>query len=199
MGDMQLSMMDVLCPPPPEEEYVPIVRRDVITNAYGKETRLQLPLDAPDPVEVMIRNIPCLVVWDFGASIYATQPCGSLFWSETGYRSMAHSAASIEQVIELVEAYIDAPKAKCGLGGRPKRWWPLWVLQWQQSLAFILQYGQDRSKLWAQWGPERHAEIWSKRDAEHADALNRMRKAGIDPNEVGPPDSFKGKWPQFTV
>lgn len=194
----QLSMMELLCPPPPPPVYVPRPKRDVVTRAYGEAAHvLSIDADAPDPVEVEIRGIPCLVVWDFGASIYTVQKPGSLFWSGTGYRSMTHGGETLEGVIAAVEKYIDAPVKDMGCGGKPERWWPGYVSQWRGSLRFELEHGKDRSKLWDQWGPEKQAEIWARRDAEKDAALARMWAEGINPNDVGPPSGFKGKWPTF--
>lgn len=194
----QLSMMDLLCPPPPPPVYVPPRKRDVVTRAYGEAAHvLSIDADAPDPVEVEICGIPCLVVWDFGASIYTVQKPGALFWSSTGYRSMATRSATLDQVISLVESYIDTPKAKMGLGGKAERWWPGYVDQWRGNLRFELENGKDRSKMWAHFGPDKQAEIWARRDTERAAALARMWDEGIDPNDVGPPSGFKGKWPRI--
>lgn len=195
----QLSMFDIFEPKPAPVRYEPPPRREVLTRAYGKAGHaIKIGLDDPDPVEVEIRGIPCLIVWGFGASTYAIQPPGSLFWSDTGYRSMATGGASLDDVVALVESYINRPAKKDGLGGKLERWWPLYVNQWRQSLSFVLRYGADRSKLWAQWGPEKHAEVWARWDASQAEALDRMRSEGIDPNDVDPPRWHKGKWPRFS-
>jgi hypothetical protein len=67
---------------------------------------------------------------------------------------------------------------------------------WQQSLAFT--HDRDRASTWEQWGAERHRELWEKHDREQAEAIARMRADGIDPDDVGPPPYFKGKWPTFS-
>lgn len=193
----QLSMMDLLCPPPPPPVYVPRPKRDVVTRAYGEAAHvLSIDADAPDPVEVEIRGIPCLVVWDFGAAIYTVQKPGSLFWSSTGFRSMCHGSASLDDVIAIVEKHIDTPVSKMGAGGKLVRWWPWYVDSWRGNVAFELRH-PDRSKVWEHFGPEKQAEAWAKRDRESAEALERMWAEGIDPNDVGAPSGFKGKWPTF--
>lgn len=197
----QLSMMDILCPPPPPPP-MPLFeaqgKREVVTRAYGKERHIiEIRNHVPDPVEVEIRGIRCLVVFDFGASIYTVDPPGSPFWSCTGFRSMATGETSLEGVIAAVEAYIDAPRAKYGLGGKPEIWWPGYISQWQGDVSWSLSY--KRSEVWTQWGPERHAEIWRKHDGRIAEAEARMWAEGIDPNRVGPPRHHKGKnWPTIT-
>lgn len=206
----QLSMMDFLCPPLPDPQlslldlmeparpvHVPRPKRDVITRAYGEAGHvLSIDADAPDPVEVKIRGIRCLVVWDFGASIYTVQKPGALFWSSTGYRSMSTTGGtSLEAVVAAVEAHIDTPKAKYGLGGKAERWWPCYVSQWQAGIRFGLE--NDRETMWSHFGPEKQAALWAKRDAQQAAALARMWAEGIDPNDVGPPEKFKGAWPRF--
>ncbi|MCB5411798.1 hypothetical protein [Pseudogemmobacter faecipullorum] len=196
----QLSMLDLWEPKPEPVVYVPRPRRTVLTRAYGEAAySMEIYEDSPDPVEIEIRGIPCLIVSAFGASTYTVQPPGSLFWSCTGFRSMATGGASVDEVIQLVEEHIDAPAAKSGLGGKLERWWPSYVTQWQQSLAY---HGfADRSREHWGWCAREvgQAAIWADYDARQAEALARMISEGIDPNDVGPPSGFKGKWPRFSM
>lgn len=198
----QLSMFDLLEPPPIKVEpsaYIPRPRREVLTRAYGSETVLKIDAEAPDPVEVQIRGIPCLIVMDYGLSTYALGVPGSLFWSETGYRSVGTSKASVDQVISMVEDHIDTPKSKMGLGGKLVRWWPGYVNRWQQSEAF--HGAADRTKNHWGWCAREVGQdaVWADYDARQAAALARMLADGIDPNDVGPPPGFRGKWPLFEV
>lgn len=154
--------------------------------------------DTPLPIEVVVRGMPCVISYHGGYATHAIEPAGSPFWSETGYRSMGGMLTDPDEIVADIERYIDAPaKNGNGCGRKLKRWWPSYILTWHQSVAFELQYGKDRSQMWAQWGPEKHAEHWAKHDAQLAAALEQMRSEGIDPNDVGPPSYFKGKWPRF--
>lgn len=199
---IQLSMFDLLEPKPAPARYEPPPRREIATRAYGKEGYLiSVGMDDPDPVEVEIRDIPCLIVWSYGGvSTYTMQPAGSLFWSGTGYRSMSSdprcTSVSVADTIALVEDYIDRPIKKDGLGGKLERWWPLYVDQWRQGLSY-----HGTAKREGYWGmcasEEDQAARWARFDAEQAEALDRMRAEGIDPNDVGPPRGHKGKWPRI--
>lgn len=148
------------------------------------------------PIELSVRGVPC--VWANGGT-YAIDAPGSRFWSETGYRSFCGERyGDPADIVAMIERYIDAPaKDGNGCGGRLTRWWPGYVNMWRQSLAFELECARDRSTMWTQWGPEKHAEHWANHDRKLADAIKRMRADGIDPNDVGPPAHFKGKWPCF--
>lgn len=205
----QLDMFGTLFPPPPPKVYIPKPRRTVLTRAYGAEGHpIEIYEDSPEPFEMEVRGIPCLVVCAFGLSTYAIEKPGSPFWSETGFRSMStrglidgeppdyeHARATVTR---LVEDYIDRPRkgdGSGGLGGKLTKWWPGYVLDWQHAVRW--DYEMDRSKTWDQWGPERHAEIWAKHDRKRDAALARMSAEGIDPNEVGPPERYKGPWPDF--
>lgn len=149
--------------------------------------------DTPEPFEVVVRGIPCVIAYSGGFCTHAIEPAGSPFWSETGFRSFGYMADDPAEIISFIERYIDAPtKNGAGMGGKLTRWWPGYALQWRQSLGFELECGRG---MWAQWGPERHAECWANHDRKLAEAVERMRIEGIDPNDVGPPAHFKGRWP----
>lgn len=99
-------------------------------------------------------------------------------------------------ICAIIERYIDAPaKDGNGCGGKLVRWWPGYIRRWQDDLSWQLRYGRDRAAMWAQWGPERHAEMWAAHDARIAAAEAQMWAEGIDPNEVGKPSHHKGAWP----
>ncbi|NPD17576.1 hypothetical protein HOY34_20535 [Xinfangfangia sp. D13-10-4-6] len=197
---MQLSLLDLMEPPVEAVEIAPRQRRTVATRAYGEDAHLvTIYEDSPDPVEVEIRGIPALIVTAFGASTYTVQKPGTLFWSSTGFRSMARGDASVDRVIQLVEQHIDAPKAKMGLGGKLERWWPGYVRQWQFAEATCGR--ADRSKPYWGWCAREvgQAAIWADHDARQSAAIAQMLADGIDPNDVGPPPGFKGKWPRFST
>lgn len=196
--NQQFSMFDLWQPPaPPRPVYTPPPRRTVMTRAYGRDHAMQIDEDAPDPVEVEVRGIPCLINFAFGASTYTVQKPGSQFWSCTGYRNMATRAATVDDVIRLVEQHIDTPTSKMGLGGKLERWWPDYVLQWRQAQSF---HGNvDRTtRHWGLCAVDVGQEAcWADYDAAQQAALARMAAEGIDPNDVGPPPGHKGKWPRF--
>lgn len=193
---MQLNMFDILEPKPAPVVWTPKPRRTVQTRAYGGNYALEINEEDPDPVEMVIRGIPCLVTLTY-MQTYAIDPAGSLFWSSTGFRSFGGNYTARPQgAAAAIERYIDGPaKHGNGLAGKLERWWPLYVGQWQQNEAFAR--GQKRETTWDQWGPEKHVEMWEKHDNKQAEALARMAADGIDPNHVGPPAHFKGPWPKF--
>ncbi|MBL4898021.1 MAG: hypothetical protein JKX76_00095 [Colwellia sp.] len=196
---MQLDMFAILEPKPQPSAWVEPEIREVTINAEGKPHVFKCHEGEPDPIAMEIRGIPCIVSFGYGFATHAVQPVGSDFWSKTGYRNFSIGSGlheHSEQIREIVETYIDAPKKDGnGCGGKLVKWWPGYVHQWQQNLAF--HHGRDRSEMWQQWGPEKHAEMWANHDADQAKALCKMDAAGIDPNDVGPPSYFKGKWPTF--
>ena len=194
----QLSMFDLLDPPTPpvaRQAYVEPIRRKVMGRAYGGPYEFKVNEDRPDPFEIEVRGIPCTIYPGF--STYVIDGPGSPFWSETGYRSFGFGIdADPDSIIAEIERYIDAPtKHGNGCGGKLTRWWPSYVRQWQSDTSWSLTY--DRATVWAQWGPEKHAEIWANHDARRAEALARMWAEGIDPNDVGRPQHHKGAWPRF--
>lgn len=155
--------------------------------------------EGPEPFEVVVRGVPTVISFHGGFATHAIQPAGSPYWSETGYRSFCGGYENDPNwIVTELERFIDAPaKNGNGCGGRLRPWWPSYVLQWHQSLAFELMYAKDRSTVWDQWGPEKWEEHWHRHDMKLADAIQQMREEGIDPNDVGPPAHFKGKWPSF--
>lgn len=205
----QLSMMDALCPPPPPPAPIPWVepvKREVMTRAYGEDHILKIRENEPDPIEIEVRGIPCVIKFDFGFNTYAIQPPGSPFWSGTGFRSWTNGIwqtdhgivfdGSVDDIRGLIEDHIDTPVKKMGLGGKLVRWWPTYINRWRGDLSWRLTYPRD--KMWTQWGPERHAEIWAEHDARISAAEARMWAEGIDPNDVDKPPHHKGPWPRFS-
>lgn len=155
--------------------------------------------DQLEPFEIEVRGVPCVVS---SGSTYAIEPAGSPFWSETGFRSLLCGDADADAMLAIVERYITAPaKDGNGLGGKLTRWWPSYAIQWRQSLAFELSATKDagRAGVWDQWGPEKWEDHWHRHDMKLADAIERMIEEGIDPNDVGPPAHFRGKWPVVEI
>ncbi len=179
----QLSFLDTLDPPPQPKVWTPPPRRKVMTRAYGEDYELELNEEDPDPFEVEVRGIRCLISHSVGLCTYTLDGPGALFWSETGFRSFGVTSTDPERVRAIVETYIDAPKKNgLGCGGQLVKWWPLWILSWCQNRTRDLEWNRD--EVWTQWGPERHAECWNNHDAEQLAALERMKAEGIDPDEV---------------
>lgn len=54
-----------------------------------------------------------------------------------------------------------------------------------------------REGYWGMCASEEKAARWARFYAEQADAPDRMRAEGIDPNAVSQPRGHKGKWPRF--
>lgn len=203
----QLDMFDVFNPPPEPVAYVDPIMREVATRAYGVNGLMIIRDDELDPFEIEVRGILCLIRMNFGFDTYTVQPAGTLFWSETGYRSWTNGkwiagrgivfGGDEDDIRRLIEAYIDAPVKSYGCGGNLAPWWPNYILRWRGDLLWSISH--DRATVWDQWGPERHAEIWGAHDARIAAAEARMWAEGIDPNEVGPPPSHKGLWPRISM
>ena len=91
----QLDMFDVFNPPPEPVAYVDPIMREVATHAYGVNGLMSIRDDEPDPFEIEVRGILCLIRMNFGFSTYTVQPAGTLFWSETGYRSWTNGNWSV--------------------------------------------------------------------------------------------------------
>lgn len=93
----QLSMIDVLCPPPPAPRVEP-VKREVMTRAYGRNHVLTVIDHEPDPTEIEVRDTPCAIQFNFGFNTYAARHRGIRMTVTTGpsYRTMAAIAHSHE-------------------------------------------------------------------------------------------------------
>jgi hypothetical protein len=185
---MQLSMLDLMMPPPAviAKAWEPPPRRDVLTRAYGEDHVMQIGMDERDPIELEVRGIPTVIKFSSVFQTYAIQPPGSVYWSETGFRSFAGvyqigatNQFSENEIRQIIEAMIDS---KHGCNGKLTKWWPDYCRQWRQHKAFADKY--ERSTTWDQWGPEKQAEHWANHDAKQAAALERMNAEGIDPAEV---------------
>lgn len=177
-------------------------RHFVQSRAYGHHGHILLCSYAdPLPIEIEVRGMRMVISFGYGFAVHAMDDPGSPFISETGFRSFTGFTGSAlpedrPHIIAAIERFIDAPaKDGNGLGGKLKPWWPAYALQWRDSLAFALH--SDRTDTWAQWGPEKHAQAWADHDARQATRLAAMRRDGINPDDIGPPHHFKGKWPSF--
>lgn len=111
------------------------------------------------------------------------------FFSETGYRSFQvcpHDHVIAAKGLDCKAWLERVCLAQLTEGGKKKvtltRAWPTYALQWRQSKEFAEKY--DRADVWAQWGPEKHAEHWASHDARQAAAIEQMAADGIDPDEV---------------
>lgn len=152
--------------------------------------------ETPQPFEVEVRGIRCVIAYHGGFATHAMGEPGGRFWSETGFRSFGNPSTDPAEVIADIERFIDAPrKDGNGCGGKLVRWWPWIVRQWQDAVAFDLDY--PARNLWLHMGEKESARLWAKRDADRATALAGVLALGLDPNDIGPPVRFKGKWPRF--
>lgn len=196
-----MMQLDLFAPPPaPPVVAAQRISREVQTRAAQHDGLITVYSDDdPTPFEVEVRGAPCVIAWSGGFCTHAINPPGSLFWSETGFRSFGYAAIDRGEIEARICAYIDAPAKAYGMGGKLVKWWPGYVLQWRQSLAFEIEMTKQggREGTWNQWGPEAWAEHWHRHDAKLQAALDQMRADGIDPNDVGPSQGFKGKWPKF--
>lgn len=175
---------------------VSLTPRKVMTRA-ARNPLIPVYGDGPDPFEVEVRGVPCVIGYSGGFCTHAINPPGSPFLSETGFRSFGLAMEDPEEIVAAIERYIDAPaKTGAGCDGKLRPWWPGYVLQWQQSLTFELSF-PSREGVWNQWGPERWEDCWHRHDMRLADAIEQMREEGIDPNDVGAPAHYRGKWPRF--
>lgn len=184
----QLSMLDLMMPPTPTvaaKEWVAPPKRQFMTRAYGVEAMMEIGLDERDPIEIEVRGIPTLIRFSSFFQTYAVLPPGSMYWSDTGFRSFCGYQMHIDGeltpaiIAEIISANIDS---KHGCNGKLTKWWPHYCLQWRQNKAFADKF--ERSTTWDQWGPEKQAEHWAAHDARQAAALERMAAEGIDPDEV---------------
>jgi len=195
--------LDMFAPAPPAQTVRERVnRREVKTRAFGRDGMIATYGDGwPDPFEVEVRGTPCVIGFSGGFCTHVINPPGSPFWSETGFRGFGLATADPAEIIDAIERYVDAPaKNGNGCGGKLGRWWPSYILKWQQSLAFELEMVRlhgSRAGIWDQWGPEAHEDHWHRHDMRLADAVEQMIEEGIDPNDVGKPAYFKGKWPKI--
>lgn len=175
-----------------------IAQRMVRTRA-ARSPLIAVRADDPEPFETEVRGVPCVISYSGGFCTHAINPPGSPFWSETGFRSFGYALTDPGEIVAAIARYIDAPaKTGAGCDGTLHPWWPSYVLQWQQSLVFELSFA-SRDEVWNQWGPEKWEDCWHRHDMRLADAIEQMRAEGIDPNDVGKPTHFKGKWPRFDV
>lgn len=184
----QLSMFDLMMPPPPPapvKAWEPPPRREFVTRAYGVSKAMEIELDEADPIEIEVRGVPTLIRFSSFFQTYAVLPAGSVYWSETGFRSFAGFSGRIvggltaDVVAQIISADIDS---KHGCDGKLTKWWPEYCRQWRQNKEFADRC--KRGETWTQWGEEKHAEHWANHDAKQAAALERMAADGIDPDEV---------------
>ncbi|RWR30506.1 hypothetical protein D2T29_12610 [Sinirhodobacter populi] len=165
----QLSMFGLF---EPEPVYAPVLKRSVMTRAYGRDTLMTIPDENPDPEEIEVNGIKTLIVWGFGPAVYAVEKPGSLFWSSTGFWSL--SVANIRSNEEIAAHLVSR---------KPVPWWPLYVNMWRDDRSFFLRNPSVKES------PEQ-----SQRQAEY---INRMFAEGIDPNAVDAPPQHKGAWPLY--
>lgn len=143
---------------------------------------------SPEPFELVVRGVPCVISFHGGYATHAIEPAGSGFWSETGYRSFGGMLTDPAEIAADIEAYIDAPaKGGKGCGGKLKPWWQLCVLNLQQRRAYMTEHDLAR---------------WDQPDVAnnrrwHDEAVAQVIAAGLDPDVVAPWP--KGKKPKLAV
>ena len=170
---IQMSLLDLMEPPVEPVEWTPRPKRQVTTRAYGRETVLEIDAENRDPVEVEISGIPTLIVWDFGPAVYALTAPGTMFWSGTGFWSLTGNPGGVDDLVKVIATR------------KPEPWWLLYVCNWRQHVEWTLR-ADDYTE------PPQVA-------ARQSAAIAQMLADGIDPNDVGPPPRFKGKWPRFST
>ncbi|WP_103730227.1 hypothetical protein [Novosphingobium sp. HII-3] len=198
----QFDMFALIEPPASPPVWQPRPTHEVQTRAYSHGGRITVYTEGdPEPFELEVRGVPCVISWSGGFCTHAINPPGSLFWSETGFRSFGVPVLGTDEIDAIICDYIDKPAKAYGCGGKLVRWWPGYVLQWRQSLGFEIEMTAKRGRehVWDQWGPEAWADHWHRHDMKLQDAMERMAEDGIDPNDVGPPRGFTGKWPKFAM
>lgn len=92
------------------------------TRAYDWDGLILGSHDGSPPIEITVRGIPCVVSFGVTVCTHAIEPPGSLFWSDTGFRSFGWIRGGREEIIAAIEAHIDEPKSKGGLGGALVPW-----------------------------------------------------------------------------
>jgi|GEM_PF-2918020 len=191
-----MTQLDLFPPPapPPLAPRVERTRKEVMTRA-GLVT---VYADDPQPFEIEVAGVTTVISYSGGFCTRTIDPPGSPYWSETGFRSFGAMLTDPVEIADWIQRYIDAPTAKGGCGGQLTQWWPGYVRHWRQSLAFELSF-KSREEVWNQWGPEQWEDSWHRHDMKLADAMEQMREDGIDPNAVGKPSGFRGKWPRFEI
>lgn len=155
----------------------PVHRRDERpywrTAAYQWSGEILAYEDRPAPIELTVRGVRTVIGFGIGFSTHAVDPPGSLYWSETGFRSFTCCASTDPETIRAaIEAHIDGPiKDRGGCGGQLSPWWPMDVLQLRQYRSWIgrREGGADAHLL--------------EQDAKLAD---RVRASGFDPDAVAP-------------
>lgn len=182
---MQLSMLDLLAPAPP---LAPVARpalperRVVRTRAWSHGGEITVyHQDYPDPFEVEVRGVPCVIAYSGGVCTHAINPPGSPFWSDTGFRSFGWQLINPAEIVAAIEGYIDAP-AKHGNGcdGKLAPWWPLRVSSWA-SIERFRQKTLDRATMPGMTPAEDRAAYWERADTKHEADLTALLAEGLDP------------------
>lgn len=106
--------------------------------------------DDPEPFEIEVRGVPCIIAYSGGFCTHAINPPGSLFWSETGFRSFGIPTTDTGEIEAAILSYVDSPAKAYGMGGKLVKWWPGYVLQWRQSIGFEIEMTRQggREAVW---------------------------------------------------
>jgi hypothetical protein len=134
--------------------------------------------DDPEPFEVVVRGVPCVIQWSGGVGTHAIGEPGSPFWSDTGFRSFMWLTTDRIEIVRMIEAFIDAPaKDGNGCGGKLKPWWPSPILDLRDRRRDMLRYPN---------GEGAGAEYWANMQRWEREGEEKVRALGFDPDVVAP-------------
>jgi hypothetical protein len=155
------------------------------TRAWGHGGEILAYRDTPAPFELTIRGILTVVSFGMGFQTHAIDAPGSLYWSDTGFRSFTgHACQDQEEIRRVIEAHIDGPtKDHMGLGGKLTTWWPISVSSKVAEARWKLKQTADS---YADLGEEKAAQIIAECRTEAARLLEEVRAKGIDPYAICP-------------
>lgn len=153
-------------------------RPRVKTRAWSYDGLVTLYNDRePKPFEIVVRGVPCVVSFHGGPATHAITPPGTPFWSDTGYRSFMGGLTEPDDIVAMIEAFIDAPSRDGnGCGGKLKPWWPSCVLDVQQRRAYLAKHGIDRFS----------DDYVANNRRWHDEAVAKVIAMGFDPDVVAP-------------
>lgn len=156
-----------------------------ITNAYQHDGEILAYKDTPPPFELTVRGVRTVIAFGFGFSTHAIDAPGSLYWSDTGFRSFTCSnSRSPDEIRREIEAYIDAPtRDHMGLDGKLSPWWPLHISMKVTDARWSLSTTVER---FADKGEDEAAHVVATAHAHARQLLDEVLAAGFDPWAICP-------------